>query len=279
MKVGVGGSFDIASNISTFAARIYYTELYDETTGKHILNIGEAVINDAGEITGYDSGIRIKSTEFGYEWYPNGEVTVDGETVGTMNNSAPASHQVSLTAGPNYHKVKPYHEGKDFPWASSEIMSDETGNRTVEIAVDFLLYKPNVATHPSFKGSFTLELTPTARHYVLSVSEGVGVDAVVIRNDEELENGATITHGDELEINFSNTDGYKITEQTVNGEHYPSGDKHTVTGDVIVVADARVVAYAIGSGVYYAYIGGNTEAKKYVAYIGNEEGKPVLFGQ
>lgn len=270
MIQGVSGSFDIAgTNPSTFAARVFYSEQYDEITGKHILGI---------------TGISIQSKEFGYEWYPHGSVSIENEVVGTMDNSYPASHKVSLTAGSGWHTVTRTSEGgingfKDFPWNSSEIESDEFGNRQVTISVNFLLYRANANARPSFKGSYTLELTPTARHYGLSISKGIGTDAVVTKNGKELEDGATITHGDELTISFSADKMYKITEHTVNGNPHLSGEKHTVTGDVSVFVKGRVLTYAIGSGLYHAYIGGDVGAKKYVAYIGDENDKPVIYGQ
>lgn len=162
MIQGVSGSFDIAgSNPSTFTARIFYSEQYDKATGKHVLSIGKAITNDAGEIIEYDSGINIQSREFGYEWYPHGSISIDGAVVGSMDNSQPASHTVSLTAGNGWHKVVPYHGGADFPWRSVEIPSNPDGTKTVEIAVDFLLYRSSSTPRPSFKGSYSVELTFT----------------------------------------------------------------------------------------------------------------------
>lgn len=147
MIQGVSGSFDIAgSNPSTFTARIFYSEQYDKATGKHIVGI---------------TGISIRSTEFGYEWYPHGTISIDGAVVGSMDNSSPASHTVSLTAGSGWHKVVPYHGGTDFPWNSVEIPSNPDGTKTAEIAVDFLLYRSSSTPRPSFKGSYSVELTFT----------------------------------------------------------------------------------------------------------------------
>ena len=152
MIQGVSGSFDIAcSNPSTFTARIFYSEQYDKATGKHIVGI---------------TGISIRSTEFGHSWYPHGTIAIDGAVVGTMDNSNPASHTVSLTAGSGWHVVNLTTEGryngfKDFPWDSGEIRSNPDGTKTVEIVVDFLLYRDSSAPRPSFKGFFSVELTPT----------------------------------------------------------------------------------------------------------------------
>lgn len=147
MIQGVSGSFDIAcSNPSTFTARIFYSEQYDKATGKHIVSI---------------TGISIRSTEYGHEWYPHGSISIDGAVVGSMNNSSPATHEVSLTAGSGWHKVTLYYGSNDFPWNSEEIPSNPDGTKTVEIAVDFLLYRSSSTPRPSFKGSILLELTPT----------------------------------------------------------------------------------------------------------------------
>lgn len=270
MIQGISGYFDItASNPGTFASRIFYSEQYDNATGKHILSV---------------TGVSIQSKEFGGEWYPHGEILIDGEVVGTMDNGYPASHKVSLTAGTGWHTVTRTAEGgingfKEFPWASSEIESNDDGTKQVEISVDFLLYRDSSAPRPSFKATYTLDLTPVARHYTLSISKGVGTIVSVVNNGAELEDGKTITHGDTLEINFSTDTEYKLTSHTVNGTHFESGGTYTVDGNVSVSAEARVVGYHIGGGLYHAYINNGSKTALYVAYIGDNGGKPVLYGQ
>lgn len=270
MTQGVKGIFQIsAENDSSFAAEIPYYEEYDESTGRHFL---------------YFEPIKIQSKTWGKTWYPHGTISVDGVTAGSMDNSNPASHSVSLTAGSGWHTVQLTAEGKNngfpgFPWKSSEIVSGSDGTKAVVIDVSIVMYRDNSAPRPSFKGTFTLDLTPTARHYVLSIEESTGADAVVTLDGEELEDGATITHGDELEITFSTATGYKLTEHSVNGEYHMSGELHTVTGDVSVTAMARVLGYSIGDGLYHACIKGINGKGLYVAYIGDGENKPVLYGQ
>lgn len=170
MVQGVNGYFDIVSeNVSTFTARIFYDEQYDPNTGKHIASI---------------TGVSIKSTVYGQSWYPNGKITINGEIVGEMNNSQPATHTVSLTAGSDWHKVVPYYGGNDFPWVSSEIASDADGNKTIVIAVDFLLYRDSSAPIPSFVGSQEIALTPvTPKHTVAYNDNGTAVKCFVYRND------------------------------------------------------------------------------------------------
>ena len=186
MVQGVSGSFDIASNNdSSFAARIFYSEQYDETTGKHIVSI---------------TGISIQSKIYGDNgigWYPNGSISVDSEVVGTMNNSNPASHRVSLTAGSGWHVIYLTDDGrtngfKDFPWQSSVISSDADGNKKVTVSVDFLMYRESSAPKPTFIGSQEIVLTKVApRHLVTYNDNGTPVKCEVYRND----NGTAIRCG------------------------------------------------------------------------------------
>lgn len=266
MVQGIIGSFDISGEYG-FTARIFYSEQYDSTTGEHIVSI---------------TGISIRSTTYGNWWYPHGTISVDGETVGAMNNSNPATHRVSLTAGSGWHTVSLYYGDNNFPWDSSIIMCDIDGNKQVTISVDFLLYRDSSAPRPSFKGSHTVELTYTPIYFDLSISQGVGTSVKVERDGVSLFDGDMVTYGDQLAITFDALDGYCLKTHTVNGAAFVSGGSHMVTGSVTVAATADILAYPIGNGtghdLHYAFIGdGAGGGKYYVAFIGTENG-PVPYG-
>lgn len=106
--------------------------------------------------------------------------------------------------------------------------------------------------------------------YELSISAETGSVVSVTRDGLMIGNGATITHGDVLVVNFAASPGYKITSTS-----HENGSSITVTGDVHVYATADVLSYSIGNGStmdpYHICIGNGTSYDKYVAYIGNGE--------
>ncbi len=93
--------------------------------------------------------------------------------------------------------------------------------------------------------SFTLTTIP--RQYTLSLSAGTGSTITVTRNGTALSNGATITYGDMLTINFAALTGYSLGTHTVNGTTFTSGGTKTVDGPVNVVATASPIRSTISA--------------------------------
>lgn len=83
-------------------------------------------------------------------------------------------------------------------------------------------------------------------NYKLNISQGTG-SIVTVKNSsgQTLSNGATITYGDVLTISFGASTGYNLGTHTVNGSTFTSGGKHTVTGDVSVVATASLKSFIL----------------------------------
>ena len=115
----------------------------------------------------------------------------------------------------------------------------------------------NLETHTvngvSFTSGGTLTVTSdtsvvsTARlkTFTLTILEGANSSIAVMRENEVLSNGATITYGDELTISFSAPSGYDLSTHTVNGSTFASGGKHTVTGAVSVASAASLKTFEL----------------------------------
>lgn len=76
------------------------------------------------------------------------------------------------------------------------------------------------------------------RQYTLTINAGTGSTITVKKGSTTLSNGATITHGDVLTINFEAKTGYTLATHTVNRSSFTSGNTHTVSGNVTVAATA-----------------------------------------
>ena len=89
----------------------------------------------------------------------------------------------------------------------------------------------------------TYELSGTSK-FTLSTSAGTGSSITVNRTSSSLastgnlSNGATIYKNDRLKITFTPSTNYRITTNTVNGSTFTSGNTHTVSSNVTVVAAA-----------------------------------------
>lgn len=80
--------------------------------------------------------------------------------------------------------------------------------------------------------------TAAKKTFILTISQGTGSVVTVLRSGAALSDGATITYGDELTINFGAEDGYSLVDHTVNGAAFDSGGTHMVTAAVAVVTTA-----------------------------------------
>lgn len=102
----------------------------------------------------------------------------------------------------------------------------------------------------------TYEVSGTSK-FTLSTSAGTGSNITVNRTTSvlgtslapvgNLSNGATVYKGDKLQITFTPSDNYGIDQHTVNGASFTSGNTHTVSSDVAVVATAYLLASNIGA--------------------------------
>lgn len=102
----------------------------------------------------------------------------------------------------------------------------------------------------------TYELSGTSK-FTLSVSAGTGSAVTVNRTTSalgtslaatgNLSNGASVYKGDKLQITFTPSTNYGIDQHTVNGTAFTSGNTHTVSANVTVVATAYLLASDVGA--------------------------------
>lgn len=102
----------------------------------------------------------------------------------------------------------------------------------------------------------TYELSGTSK-FTLSVSAGTGSTVTVNRTTSalgtslaatgKLSNGASVYKGDKLQITFTPSTNYGIDKHTVNGSAFTSGNTHTVSANVTVVATAYLLASDVGA--------------------------------
>ena len=124
--------------------------------------------------------------------------------------------------------------------------ADGTASLSVSIAAGIY----NWAINCRGSGSWTLDANPV---YSLSTSAGTGSSITVNRTSSgyggtgKLSNGASLYKGDTLKIIFTPSTNYAISTHTVNGSTFTSGNTHTVSANVSVVATATPLKSLIGA--------------------------------
>ena len=113
----------------------------------------------------------------------------------------------------------------------------------------------NGATY-TVTGDTTVTITASVNRYSLTINPSTGSIITVNRTSSPLQgaatgaisNGDTIYYNDVLKITFDASPGYKIATHTVNDSTFPSGNSHTVTSAVTVVATASL------NGIAHLYV-------------------------
>ena len=104
-------------------------------------------------------------------------------------------------------------------------------------------------------GAVSVVATASVLSYTLSISAGTGSSVSVSRTSSPkqsaatgaLGNGAMVYYSDVLKISFGASTGYDLATHTVNGSTFTSGNSHTVTGAVSVVATANASTSTISA--------------------------------
>lgn len=126
--------------------------------------------------------------------------------------------------------------------------------------------------------SATIVTTALPASYTLNISASSGVAVVVNRISSErgftglLNSGDTIYHNDKLTIVIELETGYAMKTCTVNGSGFTSGNSHTVTGDVTLIAIAKLTGSAhiddgTTFGSYIVFIDNGVSWDAYVPYV------------
>lgn len=133
---------------------------------------------------------------------------------------------------------------------------------------------------PASYGTASITINGTSVHG-LTMTEGTGSDVSVVCTSSPtgktalntaLSSGATIYHGDVLEVTFTANPGYSIETHTLNGTEFTSGNSHTVAGDVVVIVTAKILgaAYIEIDGVqmmFLVYIDTGSDWVQAVPYV------------
>lgn len=134
-------------------------------------------------------------------------------------------------------------------------------------------------------GDMRVSATATVKSYKLAISAGTGSTITVNRTSSpkkgastgNLSDGATIYYSDVLKITFAAGAGYEITTHTVNGTDFTSGNTHTVTANVTVIAITNTLGLVyIDNGTtlesYLIYIDNGSSWEQHIPYIDNGSG-------
>lgn len=134
-------------------------------------------------------------------------------------------------------------------------------------------------------GNVTVKASASVKSFTLTITAGTGSTITVERTSSpkqgastgKLSDGATIYYSDVLKITFAVTAVYEITTQTVNGSAFTSGNTHTVTANVTVIAITNTLGLVyIDNGTtleaYLIYIDNGTSWEQHIPYIDNGSG-------
>lgn len=100
------------------------------------------------------TAVQLQSKNYGSEWYPGGEITVNGETVFTMSFMSPASHvyYMQYSAG-SFVDIDAIQGGQELPAVSDRITG---GKATIEVNV--YLYNKALNFNPHIAGSVEIDV-------------------------------------------------------------------------------------------------------------------------
>ena len=194
-------------------------------------------------------------------------------TATDSNNSASSKVYIEGTTNGGYQIFG----GTPSPTTVTVQHSNTAGKKKVSVVAWSNYYYDWTA---SGEGSTTVSSGTCIPHYVLSVNAGTGSIVAVNRISSalgvigNLPNGETIFKGDKLQITFNTSTGYGLKTHTVNGSTFTSGETHTVSEDVIVVATAELqgliyIDNGFGWDTYQVYIDNGTGWDMYIPYIDN----------
>ena len=173
----------------------------------------------------------------------NALVELNGSTLFSGGGSASFDYYVDFAGDSAWHDLTDGTSGQVCRWTA---MVDHAadGRATAAFSVTARLYysESYFMTFYGLSGSQTLDETRT---FSLSISAGTGSTVTVLRNGSALSNGATLTYGDRLTVNFAAQSGYTLLTHTLNGASFASGDTHTVTDAVTVAATAVRKTYTL----------------------------------
>lgn len=146
-----------------------------------------------------------------------------------------------------YDKVFPAAKGSVS--GSVKVVHNADGTKT-GVAVRF---STRVFTHGALEfANASINLTQITT-YTLSLSAGTGSNITVNRTSSgyagtgNLSHGSRLYYNDKLKITFTPNSNYGIVKHTVNGSDFTSGNTHTVTANVSIIATAIQLKSDVGA--------------------------------
>lgn len=214
------------------------------------------------------------------------DANTDASAVTTVTVTATDSNNTGTTRAES--SVHLPHMGYEVAWASFSPKTitvkhnNTAGEKKVKISASstFEYYYGWNRSASNTTSTTVSSGTHTPIAYKLSISAGTGSTITVNRTfasngtTGNLSNGATIHGEDKLKITFGANTGYAIKTHTVNGSTFTSGNTHTVSGNVTVVAtaEAQGLIYIYNGtswDMYQVFIDNGTSWDQYIPYVDN----------
>lgn len=245
MATGKSSYFDLDCTSGGFKIRVNWSETYDASTNSSVVTV---------------SSVQFKSTSwYGFTYYPDGIVKINGTAVITMN-SVYGGYNCRADRLNTWSTIKK--SGGATATGSTTVVHDADGKKNVVIEITgnrftrCYFYVANDENKGGngwgCVGSSTISLTeiPT---YSLSISAGTGSSIQVSRTSSgyagtgNISSGTRLYYGDKIKITFLPSTNYRLLTTNVNGAAFTSGSTHTVSGNVSVTSTAQVLASAVGA--------------------------------
>ena len=155
----------------------------------------------------------------------NALVELNGSTLFSGGGSASFDYYVDFAGDSAWHDLADGTSGQVCRWTAT-VDHAADGRATAAFSVTARLYysESYFMTFYGLSGSQALDETRT---FSLSISAATGSTVTVLRNGTALGNGAVLSYGDRLTVNFAAQSGYTLLTHTLNGASFSSGGTHT----------------------------------------------------
>lgn len=123
MAQGNSGSFTLSGS-QNFAVIIYWSETYNEAANAHVVSITSCQL--------------VSYNWYGFTYYPNGTLSINGSTVVTFNSQT-GTHNCTIQTQSAGYPIIPA-SGSSYPaapWSSGTIAGNADGTKTINIAANF----------------------------------------------------------------------------------------------------------------------------------------------
>lgn len=245
MATGKSSYFDLDCTSSGFKIRVNWSETYDASTNSSVVTV---------------SSVQFKSTSwYGFTYYPDGLVKINGTTVITMNSNL-GSHNCRAGSLDTWSTIKI--SGGATATGSTTVVHGDDGKKSVSIEVAGNRFgrcyfycagdESKGGSGWGCTGSKTVALTDIPV-YSLTISAGTGSSIAVSRTSSgyastgSISSGAKLYYGDKLKITFTPSTNYRLLTTKVNNANFTSGNTHTVASNVSVTSTAQVLASSVGA--------------------------------